>query len=164
MLNSIVHFEDQLTVISIHLLFFVGIIGFISSYFVSKIPVIPYVGQIDFVSTKVFGIAPVATIIRIMSIIVFLIGLYYEGGLAAKERYENQIALLELKVHHSEMKSKDLNQMLEKKIEPEIVYVEQKKRTMTEIVQKNKEVIDRECKLDPLTIKILNSAAKSEKK
>jgi len=154
---------DSLTAIVIHTILLLGIVGFVASYFVSKLPILPVVGQIDVTSKVLFGIAPIATILRVVSAALFLIGLYYEGGLAAKEKLDGDIRVLQHKVKIAEDDAIKLNEELLNKSEVKIVYIREKTKEVVQSIEQNKEQINKSCEVDSTAIKILNYAAKKQK-
>ena len=135
---------DSFLIWIINILLIGGLIGMVVGFLGSKLP---FVGAY-------------ATAIKVASIIVFCIGLYWKGGYSVEQDWRERVAQLEEKVKDAEAKSQQTNVVIETKIRERTKRVVE---TRERIVQKIKEVekaIDAKCELDPNVVSILNEAAK----
>ena len=69
-----------------HLLLVIGILGIVAGFFLSNIPFIGTNGKL----------------IQIVSILITVLAVWYEGGIAKDQEYKKQIAELQLKVAKAE--------------------------------------------------------------
>ena len=115
-----------------------GVIGLIASWILKKIP---------FISNN-------ALPIKVISIILLLVGVYFQGVIANEEKWQARVKELEEKVRVAEDKSKETNV----KIEEKIVY---KDRIVKEKAQTQIQYIDRLVKGD--TIEITKDMSQAER-
>ena len=121
-----------------------GLAGILISYFIRFIPFI-----------NIYR-----TPIQIISIIVFCSGVYWYGGYSTEMIWRDEVAKMEAKVAESEAKSKKVNTVIKK------VYLDRVKVVKQDVVviqEKIKEVssnIDRDCKVSPEAVNLLNQAAR----
>jgi hypothetical protein len=130
-----------------HLIVIVGILGIVVSKFSSFIP---FVGSY---------VAP----IRIASIAILVVGVWFEGGISNNNSWLEKVHALEKKVAEAELKSVEANSKLISQIaakNKEIADVQ------TKLKLKIKEVtsaIDSECKVSTYAIDIINESARGPK-
>jgi hypothetical protein len=135
---------DSFLIFIIHALLVTGLIGMVIGFIGSKIP---------FVGTY-------ATIIKIVSIILFCIGLYWKGGYSVEEEWQQRVAEMEEKVRIAEEKSKETNVIIETKYKDRVKKITETRNVIVEKIKINEKIIDAKCELDPVVISILNEAAK----
>ena len=135
---------DSFLIFIINALLVVGLIGMVIGFIGSKIP---------FVGTY-------ATIIKIVSIVLFCIGLYWKGGYSVEEDWRQRVADMEEKVRLAEEKSKEVNTVIETKYKDRVKKVTETRNIIVEKIKINEKIIDAKCELDPVVISILNEAAK----
>lgn len=132
----------------IHLITLAGLTGLLASLFMS---VIPFVGI-------------QRNVLKIVSIVLLTIGVFYEGVLYNQEIWEEKVNKLQQQVELAEQFSKEKNK------EVEIRYVEKVKRVkeiqyvIQEKIKEVEKVIDAQCTVAPEAISILNEAAKNPNK
>lgn len=134
-----------------HLIFLVGVIGVIAGFVLGFVPFI-----------KLYQIP-----IQIISIIVFSLALYLEGGLAESVIWKAKTSALELKVAKAEAISQEQNTVIVEKIVVQTKKIQDKKDTIIQYIDrevvKNQDVIKyvEMCPTipDPI-IKAINDAAK----
>lgn len=117
-----------------------GVLGLIASWILKKIP---------FISSN-------ALAIKVISIILLLVGVYFQGVIANEEKWQARVKELEEKVRVAENKSKETNV----KIEEKIVY---KDRVVKEKGQTQIQYIDRIVKGDVTEITKDMSQAERDK-
>ena len=135
---------DSFLIFLINALLVVGLIGMVIGFIGSKIP---------FVGTY-------ATIIKIVSIVLFCIGLYWKGGYSVEEDWRQRVAEMEAKIKIAEEKSKEVNTVIETKYKDRVKKVTETRNIIVEKIKINEKIIDAKCELDPVVISILNEAAK----
>ena len=109
---------------------------------------------IGFIGGKIPFVGTYATIIKIVSIVLFCVGLYWKGGYSVEEDWRQRVAEMEAKIKIAEEKSKEVNTVIETK------YKDRVKNVIVEKIKEREKVIDAKCELDPAVISILNEAAK----
>ena len=135
---------DSFLIFIINALLVVGLIGMVIGFIGSKIP---------FVGTY-------ATIIKIVSIVLFCIGLYWKGGYSVEEDWRQRVAEMEAKIKIAEEKSKEANVVIETKYKDRVKKITETRDVIVEKIKINEKIIDAKCELDPMVISILNEAAK----
>lgn len=135
---------DSFLILIIHALLVTGLIGMVIGFIGGKLP---------FVGTY-------ATIIKIVSIILFCIGLYWKGGYSVEEDWRQRVAEMEEKVRIAEEKSKEVNTVIETKYKDRVKKITETRNVIVEKIKINEKIIDAKCELDPAVISILNEAAK----
>jgi hypothetical protein len=135
---------ESFLILIIHALLVTGLIGMVIGFVGSKIP---------FVGTY-------ATIIKIVSIVLFCIGLYWKGGYSVEEDWRQRVAEMEAKIKIAEEKSKEVNTVIETKYKDRVKKITETRNVIVEKIKINEKIIDAKCELDPAVISILNEAAK----
>ena len=135
---------ESFLILIIHALLVTGLIGMVIGFIGGKLP---------FVGTY-------ATIIKIVSIILFCIGLYWKGGYSVEEEWQQRVAEMEEKVRIAEEKSKETNVIIETKYKDRVKKITETRNVIVEKIKINEKIIDAKCELDPVVISILNEAAK----
>jgi len=135
---------ESFLIFIIHALLVTGLIGMVIGFVGSKIP---FVGAY-------------ATIIKIASILLFCIGVYWKGGYSVEADWRQRVAELEEKVKDAEEKSRQTNVVIETKYRDRIKTVTETKERVVEKIKEREKVINAKCELDPSVISILNEAAK----
>jgi hypothetical protein len=135
---------ESFLIFIINALLVVGLIGMVIGFIGGKIP---------FVGTY-------ATIIKIVSIVLFCIGLYWKGGYSVEEDWRQRVAEMEAKIKIAEEKSKEVNTVIETKYKDRVKKVTETRNIIVEKIKVNEKIIDAKCELDPAVISILNEAAK----
>ena len=135
---------ESFLIFIINALLVVGLIGMVIGFIGGKIP---------FVGTY-------ATIIKIVSIVLFCIGLYWKGGYSVEEDWRQRVAEMEAKIKIAEEKSKEVNTVIETKYKDRVKKITETRNVIVEKIKINEKIIDAKCELDPAVISILNEAAK----
>jgi hypothetical protein len=135
---------ESFLIFIIHALLVTGLIGMVIGFVGSKIP---FVGAY-------------ATIIKIASILLFCIGLYWKGGYSVEADWRQRVAELEEKVKDAEEKSRQTNVVIETKYRDRVKTITETRERVVEKIKEREKVINAKCELDPSVISILNEAAK----
>jgi preprotein translocase subunit SecF len=107
------------------------------------------------------ALAPYHLILQIVSAVLLVLGLYFKGGYSVEMSWREKIADLEAKVKVSEEKSQQVNTVIQTKVVEKIKVVKDVQVVLQDRIIKEKELIDKECKVAPEAIIIHNDAAKT---
>ena len=137
----ILHFlPDSLIIWFIHIVMIVGAASAIAGYFFVGIP---YIGSRR-------------TLFQILGVALLIAGVYLKGGYSAEMAWRDRVAEVEAKVKVAEEKAKKANTQVQTKIVTKIVKIQEKATVAKETIRRNKEVINRECKLSDEAISAYN--------
>lgn len=128
-----------------HILTFSGVVAVFAAWVLKRIP---FVSQYNLI-LKIAGTAAVC------------LGLWMEGGIANESKWQAKVAEMEAKVKEAETKSKETNVKIQTKIVERVKVVKDVQIVIQDRIVKEKELIDKECKVAPEAINILNDAAKN---
>ncbi len=133
----------------VHIIFGLGVIGIILTW----------------LSQNIFDhftkLIPWIKTIRWISIVLFVAGLYFEGGIGVELEWRAKVAQLEAKIKVAEQQSKDTNDKLKNQINSKVKIIKINSASNKESIIKNKEVIDAECSLNDKAINIYNDSIKN---
>ena len=130
-------------------------------YIINALLVTGLIGMvIGFIGGKLPFVGTYATIIKIVSIVLFCVGLYWKGGYSVEEEWQQRVAEMEEKVRIAEEKSKETNVIIETKYKDRVKKITETRNVIVEKIKINEKIIDAKCELDPVVISILNEAAK----
>lgn len=121
-----------------------GLAGILISYFIRFIPFI-----------NIYR-----TPIQIISIIVFCTGIYWYGGYTTEMMWRDEVARMEEKVAESEAKSKKVNKVIQKVYVDRVKIVKQDVVVIQEKIREVSTAIDKDCKITPEAVNLLNQAAR----
>ena len=103
------------------------------------------------------------TPIQIVSIILFCAGVYWYGGYTTEMIWRDEVAKLEEKVKESEAKSQKVNTVIKKVYVNRVKTITKDRVVVQDRIVKEKELIDKDCRVPPEAINILNQAARPPK-
>lgn len=98
---------------------------------------------------------------RIAAVVILCVGIYLEGAYGTHQWYQNEVSELKQKIAESEALSQELNTQLSAEIQKNNEVITNHTESVQTIIRENTVTIDRECKVDPLVIDILNNSAKN---
>ena len=127
----------------IHSFLGVGIVGLLVAFFVQRIPFVQTYGYL----------------IKIVSALVLVIGLFLQGALSYKHSTALAVAQLEKKLAEAEAKSQKTNVEIVEKIVKDTEVVRLKGKTVTQYVDREIVKYDNKCELPPEVIRAHNAAA-----
>jgi len=130
-----------------HLIVIVGILGLLASQFFSFIP---------FVGTYTLPI-------KIVSIVLLVIGVWFEGGISNNESWLAKVRELEFQVAKAEAKSNEANVMLTSQLAAKNKEIAKSQAELKIKIKEMANAIDAECKVPSIAINILNEAARGPK-
>ena len=127
----------------VHLIFLAGILGTIAGFVLGFIP---------FISKYKFPI-------QILSLIILSLGVYLEGGLAEKHKWEMAVKEMEVAVAKAEARAAKVNVQIVEKVNTEREVIKVKGDKVTEYIDRVVKVNDNSCKIEKPTILAHNYAA-----
>jgi uncharacterized protein YacL len=127
----------------IHSVLGLGVLGLLIAFFVQRIPFV-----------KTYGY-----MIKIVSSILLVLGLFLQGALAYKESTALAVAKLEAKLAKAEAKSAQTNTVIVEKIVKDTEVIRTKGKTITEYVDREIVKYENKCPLPAEVIRAHNAAA-----
>ena len=94
--------------------------------------------------------------LQLLGIALLVAGVYFKGGYSTEMEWRARVAEVEKKVKVAEEKAKKANTQVQTKIVTKIVKIQEKATVAKETIRRNKEVINRECKLSDEAISAYN--------
>jgi len=130
----------------VHLIFLAGIVGTIAGFVLGFIP---------FVSKYKLPI-------QIISLLLLSLGVYLEGGLAEKAKWELRVKEMEAKVAEAQAKAAETNVQIVEKIVTEKEYIKVKGAKVVEYIDREVKVFDTNCTIPEVAIKAHDMSASNE--
>jgi hypothetical protein len=130
-----------------HLVVFVGILGLLASTFFGFIP---------FISKYILPV-------KVVSIVLLVIGVWFEGGLSNNQAWMDKVHELEKKVAEAEAKSAEANSKLVSQIAAKNKEIAEVQTKLKLKIKEAASIIDSECKVSTYAIDIINEAARGPK-
>jgi hypothetical protein len=128
-----------------HILLVIGILGIIAGFLLSNIPFIGTNGKL----------------IQIVSILITVLAVWYEGGIAKDQEYKKQIADLQLKVSRAEAQSAESNTKLAEEILKRQQAIQQITAANKQKLNNQAVELNKACTVNDDVISILNDAARA---
>jgi len=100
--------------------------------------------------------------IQIISLLLLSLGVYLEGGLAEKAKWELRVKEMEAKVAQAEAKSAVVNTEIVEKVITQKQVIKVKGDKVIEYIDREVKVFDNTCTVPEIAIKAHNMAAKNE--
>jgi len=92
-------------------------------------------------------INPYAAIAKQIGIVLLVIGVFFEGGLAVEQSYRARIAEMQAKIKEAEIKSVKLNEKLTVEVSKNKELIKEKVNRNAKDIEAKREAINAECKL-----------------
>ena len=129
----------------VHLIFGAGVIGIVAGTFLSKVPFISQYG----------------TLIKIVSNILFVVGLFLEGGLQTELAWREKVAELQAKIEIAQQQSKQTNAKIENRVAEKVKTIKDNVNANHQTIEENRASINAECKLSDTAWLLYNSASQN---
>lgn len=139
---------DAILLWVIHIILLAGIVGVVASYTLFKFP---------FINRYRLPI-------QIISYLLVVIGIFFEGSYATEKSWRARVAELEAKVAAAEALSKEKNIEIQKVYVDKVRVIKEQQIVVQEKIKTVEVKIDAQCKVTADTVDILNEAAKGVKK
>jgi len=130
----------------VHMIFLIGVLGTIAGFVLNFIP---------FISKYKLPV-------QIISILILSLGLYLEGGLAEKQRWESQVKDMEVKIAKAEAKAAKVNIEIVEKVIKETQVIKEKGQKVIEYIDREVKVYDDKCTIPEVAILAHNMAAENK--
>ena len=101
--------------------------------------------------------------IQIAGVLLLVCGVYFKGGYAIEMEWRERVKELEDKVAKSEEKSKEINTVIKTEYITKVKVIRKDRIVIQDRIVKEAAEIDKNCKVSPSAISILNDAAKPNK-
>lgn len=151
-MNSLLFLLPESTILLIaNCLLIVGLVGLTVSFILQKIPTFP---------TSI----PYTLILTIISTTILVSGVYVRGYYSASEEMNTKIKDMEVKVERAVLESKLVTNKVEYVFLDRVKQVRDTQIIVQEKIRDISLTIDKECKVVPEVIDILNTSAKKGKK
>ena len=140
---------DSWIQLAVHIIFGLGVAGLVLTWLIQNI------------FNHFTKLLPWIKTVRWISIILFVGGLYLEGGIGVESEWRARVAQLEAKIKVAEQQSKDANDKLKNQVVSKVKIIKINSASNKESIAQNKEVIDAECSLNDKAVVIYNNAVKN---
>ena len=130
----------------VHLIFLAGIVGTIAGFILGFIP---------FVSKYKLPI-------QIISLLLLSLGVYLEGGLAEKAKWELRVKEMEKKIAQAEARAARVNTVIVEKVVKEKEFIKVKGQKVVEYIDREVKVFDENCSVPEVAIKAHDMSAGNE--
>lgn len=130
-----------------HIVFVVGVLAIVAGYFLDNIP---------FISAN-------AKTIQVAGILLTVLGVWFEGGIARDQYYREKIAELQAKIAKAEVASAEANAALAQQLAKNEILVKENNAAARQRLQQQAQQLNAECKINKNIIGIINDAAKNRK-
>lgn len=99
------------------------------------------------------------TLVQILGVVLLVTGIYWKGGYGVEIEWRGRVAELQDKIDAAEVKSKEVNTVIETKVVTKVKHVKDTQvKIQKQIVEKEK-IINSECTVPAEAIELLNKAA-----
>lgn len=102
------------------------------------------------------------TPIKLLGIAILVLGVYWKGGYSVEMIWRAKVEELETKLMVAEERSKQVNTVIKTEVVTKIQKVKEVRYKNKEVIKEVEKIIDRECKVAPEAVEILNAAARNE--
>jgi hypothetical protein len=147
----LISFIPDWVLIKLYYLFLVsGLVLYFGSKLFKQFPfrLVPFLGQYPFLA-------------EILGVVLLVSSIYLLGGYGTEMAWRAKVEAAQAKVAIAEKASADANDQLKNKIVKEVQVIHDKQIVIKKEIQINKISIDKECRLDPSVVNILNDAAQN---
>lgn len=128
-----------------HLITIIGILGLVAGFLLSSIP---------FINAY-------AREIQLGAIIVTVVAVWFEGGIANNSKWGKRVADLEIKVAKAEAESANLNAQLVQQLASNQALIRENTIAQRERLKAEAALLNKECQVNNRVISILNDAARN---
>lgn len=124
-----------------------GTIGLVACFFLRYIPI---VGRYEL-------------IIKIVSAILLAVGIYFQGGLAVEQKWQDRVKELEEKIRIAEEKSQQENVKIVEKVVTKIKVQKEYVEVVKKEIETNKDDINKDCSVNDKALELYNKAIEEAK-
>jgi hypothetical protein len=142
-INNIMWIINWLPETFIHIIFLAGVLGTIAGFVLGFIP---FIGKYKLP-------------IQIISLLLLSLGVYLEGGLAEKNKWELRVKEMEAKVAEAQAQSAKVNTVIVEKVVTEKEYIRLKGEKVIEYIDREVKMFDNNCTIPEVAIKAHDMSA-----
>jgi len=95
---------------------------------------------------------------ELVGVVLLVVGAYFYGGHGVQSAWLARVAELEAKLKVAEEKSQQVNTVIQTKVVERVKVVEKKVEVVRVEIEKQKEIINAECKINDVAIDLYNKA------
>lgn len=133
---------DSIIIYIVHICLVLGIIGTILDYFIYYVP----------------QILPLRIAIKILSTILLILSIFFEGYHFNESAWQGKISEVEEQLAIAEANSHQVDVVIQEKVVEKIKVVKEQVDGNAKMIKLYKEYIDSECKIPDIAIKLYNSS------
>jgi hypothetical protein len=126
---------------------FFGLVGYLTNIFLKNIPII----------------SKYAVPLKIISIVLVVLGIFFEGSLMTEKSWRAKVEELEQKIAIAEVKSNETNTKIETVYVDRIETVKEIQYVTLKNIRSNSTAMDKDCKIEKNVIDLLNNSARGVK-
>ena len=117
---------------------------------------------ISFVGSMIPPLRPYRPTINLISVILLIVGSYFQGGFNKQKEYHQRIIEMQKKLDEVKVRSDHMNEEIDKKVNEKLNKLKGKVDENRREIDKNKKVIDSDCKLPDVARMLYNRSVDNE--
>ena len=110
------------------------------------------------------GLAPHVFVAQVVSVAVFLCGVYFKGGYSTEMAWRERVREVEEKLAQAEKESQAANQKLEKKIKEKVQVIQGRQVIVKQYIDREVTKYDNQCRIPEPFVRAHNNAAEAPAK
>ena len=138
-------FPDWVVTYFVHIVFVIGVIGTLVGTFLNKIPFINQYGMI----------------IKSISVVLLIVGLYLEGGLQNEMAWRSKVAEYEKRIEAAQVASNEANVIIQEKVVETVKIIKENTNANNQAIEANRTAINSVCKLSDTAWMLYNRASQN---
>ena len=133
--------EDWLLAITSALIV-LGLLGYLVATFIKRFPYI-----------NIYRVP-----IQIVSVVIFVLGVYWRGGLAIEQEWRARVREVEAQLAEAEKRSQKINTQIVTRVKERVRHVHHTRTVVKKEIQERRVEIDKNCELSPTAVEMYNRA------
>jgi hypothetical protein len=138
-------FPDWVVTYFVHIVFAIGVIGTLVGTFLNKSPFINQYGMI----------------IKSISVVLLIVGLYLEGGLQNEMAWRSKVAEYEKRIEAAQVASNEANVIIQEKVVETVKIIKENTNANNQAIEANSTAINSVCKLSDTAWMLYNRASQN---
>ena len=110
------------------------------------------------IGKKIPFISQYGILVKIIGSILFVAGIFFEGGYGVEMSWRAKVAEMQAKVAIAEEQSKQANTQIANKVQERTIFIKEKVAEDAKEIEQNRDAIDSECKLSDTAWMLYNRA------
>jgi hypothetical protein len=102
--------------------------------------------------------------IQIVSVVIFVLGVYWRGGLVIEQEWRERVREVEAQLAAAEQRSKKINTRIVTRIKERVRHVHHTRTVVKKEIQERRVEINQGCELSPAAVEMYNRAVTGEAK